>query len=105
PIGGVSSVYGFPMRLRGTQLRLDRLVCATAGFHPGSQLRQSFLLIGQWGLHKRLFGPVVPDEAVLVGHLIEVCEQAIEILLRDGVVLVIVAARASGGEPQPNGSG
>ncbi len=63
------------------------------------------LLIGQWRFDERRLRPIIPDEAALLRDLIEECEQAVEIFLRDGVVFVIVAAGASDGEAHPHGGG
>ena len=61
-----------------------------------------FFLVGQGSFDGGFFVAVVIGEAAFVGDAVEIGEEAVEIFLRDGVVLVIVAAGAADGEAHPN---
>ena len=92
---------GFPFTRRVADIR-EILV---QGLKPRVKLRQMLLLIGQRRFDERRLRPIIPHETALIWDLIKECEQTVEILLRDGVVLVIVAAGASDGEAHPHGCG
>ena len=102
-----------PVRLRraGQPGLPHRLLPRNPGFHRlpamlrSGQLvlesREPFLLPGQRRSDQRVLVAEVPDHA-LFGHVVEVREELVVLLLRKGVELVVVAAGASERQAQPD---
>src|SRR5262245_26603411 len=62
-----------------------------------------FLLL-RWSCDERFFISKVVDKS-LFRNVVEVGEKLIELLLSDRVILMVMTARTSDGQPQPDGRG
>src|SRR5262249_11084974 len=90
-----------PLRLGGGRLRLPRTPALLGRSQPRLQGAELLLLVARRRLDERR-GVAVLDRLALLRDVVEVGEDAVELLLRNRVVLVIVALGAAQGQPEPD---
>src|SRR5579885_1445833 len=94
----------FPGAARRGQFWLERRPPSFRFGDLAVQFGQLCLVLGRRRLHYGLFVSEVVDQAAL-RNIVKESEHSVKIALREGIVLVVMAAGAAQGHAEPNGCG